>query len=132
MSDSKATRFIYRPLSHSSKDVRLLLLLSSKNFGDPVVCELKHSSLEEAPQYEALSYVWGETNASEPIQLHGQEVTVRQNLLDALRHLRCDRERTLWVDAICIDQENVLERNHQVGQMGFIYGFASRVISWLG
>ncbi|KAN0092470.1 Heterokaryon incompatibility protein (HET) domain containing protein [Hyaloscypha variabilis] len=129
---SGATRFTYRPLSHSSKELRLLVLLPSANFSDQIECRLHHSSLQDNPQYEALSYVWGETDSSEPILLDGQEVIVRQNLLNALRHLRCDQERTLWVDAICIDQENIFERNHQVGQMGDIYSFASRVISWLG
>jgi hypothetical protein len=132
MSQSRGSPFNYRPLSHSSKEVRLLTLLPGKNFSDRVECELIHSSLEENPQYEALSYVWGTADAPETILLHGQAFAVRQNLLDALRHLRSGQERTLWVDAICIDQDNVSERNHQVGQMGSIYSSATRVVSWLG
>ena len=51
----------------------------------------------------------------------------------ALRYLRdpC-RPRIMWIDALCIDQSSVEERNHQVGQMGVIYRKASSVIAWLG
>jgi hypothetical protein len=65
-------------------------------------------------------------------------VSIRRNLLHALQHLRHAVEysslekRMLWIDAICIDQQNVGERNHQVSQMGEIYSNAQRVVIWLG
>jgi hypothetical protein len=58
---------------------------------------------------------------------------VRANLWSALCHLRLPkRDRFLWIDAICIDQGNILERNHQVKRMGSIYEGASKVLVWLG
>jgi hypothetical protein len=58
---------------------------------------------------------------------------VRGNLWWALSHLRgVEKERTFWIDALCIDQKNEGERNHQVGQMSRIYTRAKRVVVWLG
>ena len=58
---------------------------------------------------------------------------LRSNLISALRHLRhAETPRVLWIDAICIDQMNTVERNHEVKRMGTIYKMAQRVIVWLG
>jgi hypothetical protein len=48
--------------------------------------------------------------------------------------MACTRhaDKLLWIDALCIDQENVIERNHQVQQMGEIFSRASNVLAWLG
>lgn len=65
-------------------------------------------------------------------------VSVRRNLHHALQHLRHTRKssslekRKLWINAICIDQQNVGERNHQVSQMRKIYRTAQRVLIWVG
>jgi hypothetical protein len=40
--------------------------------------------------------------------------------------------RTFWIDALCIDQDSITKRNHQVAQMGRIYASASEVIAWFG
>lgn len=84
--------------------------------------------------YEALSYVWGESSGNCTITLDGKKgVPVTDNLYAALRRLRRpDRRRVLWVDAVCIDQKNVEERNWQVQMMGRIYSNAARVVVWLG
>jgi len=58
---------------------------------------------------------------------------VTDNCLTALRYLRPKKKaRTLWVDAICIDQSSINERNHQVKLMGDVYKLARRVLIWLG
>jgi hypothetical protein len=59
-------------------------------------------------------------------------VPVPQNLLWALRVLRSDAERVLWVDALCINQKNESEKSHQVKMMGDIYSGAQQVLTWLG
>ena len=68
--------------------------------------------------------------------MNGLPLKVTPNLEEALRSLRDDSEggqsRTLWVDAICINQTDTLERNHQVAQMQEIYADAQQVIVWLG
>jgi hypothetical protein len=86
--------------------------------------------------YSALSYVWGSPDDTRTILLNGKEVTIRANLEAALRSLRCEPEfrngLKLWADAICIDQANINERNHEVQHMGRIYGRADTVTVWLG
>jgi hypothetical protein len=60
-------------------------------------------------------------------------MAITENLCTALKHLRYpDRDRILWIDAICIDQENDKERGYQVQQMGSIYRKAEQVVVWLG
>lgn len=69
----------------------------------------------ETIEYNALYYQWGTEDATEYILLDGCRFPVRPNLWSALWHIRCeDQTLVLWCDAICIDQENLGERNHQV------------------
>ena len=98
-----------------------------------VACTVSHVSLGEVPPYIALSYAWGDVDYKHAIQLNGLPFLVPGNLEVALRHLRLPREtRTLWIDFLCIDQDNEVERSEQVQQMGEIYARATSVISWLG
>jgi ankyrin repeat protein len=83
--------------------------------------------------YAALSYTWGDAEKPYEIVVNGSRLAVTKNLHLALRHLRCqDQDRILWIDAICIDQDNHRERGHQVQQMASIYNEAERVVIWLG
>jgi hypothetical protein len=83
--------------------------------------------------YIALSYAWGNSSADHIITLHDKPFTVRKNLWDFLSRARKERITDyLWIDALCIDQTRVQERNHQVSVMGEIYSRAQRVIVWLG
>jgi hypothetical protein len=102
-----------------------------------------------SPPFEALSYVWGEANhestidiipslhwstASDPThQEQRTKLIIRQNLYEALKHLRNpDAARFLWIDAISINQDNMTERSQQISRMGDIYKYAQRVVVWLG
>ncbi|PVI03815.1 heterokaryon incompatibility, partial [Periconia macrospinosa] len=83
------------------------------------------------PQYEALSYVWKKpsTEANCEVLVDGISVSIGENLDQALRCLRHPNVgRTLWVDALCINQSDFQERNHQVGFMRFIYSQACEVL----
>ncbi|CZR69946.1 uncharacterized protein PAC_19847 [Phialocephala subalpina] len=86
--------------------------------------------------YDALSYVWGDPTITRKIIVNGHEVNVTENLEAALRSLQCrldDRSgRRLWIDALCINQTDILERNVQVKRMATIYNKADTVIAWLG
>lgn len=83
--------------------------------------------------YEALSYVWGDPENKLPILIHSHRFDVTVNLHAALSRLRDHYfERILWVDAICIDQENLQEKGFQIQSMAKIYGQAMRVVVWLG
>ncbi|KAI3316664.1 HET-domain-containing protein [Xylariaceae sp. AK1471] len=105
---------------------------------DDLVIRLENKSFftEDPPLYEALSYVWGSEDDSQTIQAGDDgnaTLDVTRNLGTALRALRfVDRPRDLWVDAICIDQSNDIEKGHQVERMGDIYRLATRVVAWLG
>jgi hypothetical protein len=83
--------------------------------------------------YDALSYAWGDPQHTREIRVSNIPFKATVNLELALRNLRHERSvRKLWVDAICIDQEDDTERNAQIKQMAKIYGRASRVLIWLG
>lgn len=128
---TNADTYCYEPLDPKS-DVRLLIL--EKGSGtEPVRCRLTWASFLRKPYYEALSYTWGSALNAKTIYIQGCPVTIRNNLFQALSALRRkDAGRILWVDAICIDQDNVLERNHQVSLMKQIYAAATEVLVWLG
>jgi hypothetical protein len=84
--------------------------------------------LKEAPDYDAISYVWGSPENKGLITCNGQPFTVTANLLLALQRMRHESHGVLlWTDAICIDQCNEKERSHQVAIMGVIYESARRV-----
>ncbi|KAH7417920.1 heterokaryon incompatibility protein-domain-containing protein [Cadophora sp. MPI-SDFR-AT-0126] len=126
--------FTYTPLpkqNASRKEIRLLTVHEGE--GTEVRCSLETVSLDEAPPYEALSYVWGDPNRTREITLDGRPFQVTTNLARALRHLR-DRQkpRRLWIDAVCIDQQNAVERSSQILLMRDIFQRASKVVVWLG
>lgn len=107
---------------------------------DDIVITLSTLPFEEGktPEYEALSYVWGSEVLKVPVyvDIGGCErrvVMVTKNLEVALRHLRYeDKQRVMWTDAICINQEDNVEKGPQVALMGDLYRLASRVVVFLG
>jgi len=112
---------------------RLLNLL--KGEGPDIECTLYQAYLDgdDTIPYDALSYVWGSSEKPSTVTVDGKTLGVTKNLHSALQHLRsANMDRTLWVDAICIDQDNKRERGHQVQQMGKIYRQAEEVVVWLG
>ncbi|KAI2463397.1 heterokaryon incompatibility protein-domain-containing protein [Annulohypoxylon bovei var. microspora] len=83
--------------------------------------------------YEALSYVWGDATITTSITLNGRPFQVTTNLEAGLRALRLrNKKRVVWVDAICINQTSMPERNQEVRRMGEVYSRARHVIVWLG
>lgn len=86
--------------------------------------------------FAALSYMWGDQGSSRQILVNGYSVDVTENLEAALRQLSCRISFTggikLWVDALCINQNDILERNVQVKRMRNIYSQAMSVWVWLG
>jgi hypothetical protein len=123
----------YLPLLVESRQIRLLALLPSLLSSSTIKCELFIASLDSISQYEALSYVWGNPADLKYIELDKQKYPVTQNLHAALRALGTHRtKRVLWVDALCINQADIPERNAQVAQMRYIYEAAQQVAVWLG
>ena len=125
----------YNPIDLEGPAIRLVRLLKG-NFTDGILCELFDAWLHQAEggiPYEALSYTWGSTEKTAKITMNGFTMGVTENLYVALQHLRLDdSDRILWVDAICINQEHIQERGHQVQQMRDIYREAEQVVIWLG
>jgi len=120
---------LYKPLD--GKQVRLLYLPQGE-ISDALQFNMFRASLGDN-KYGALSYVWGNPAETEPLVVNGHTVQVTKNLADALRHIRFYLKYTLkveeaggfgvafWCDAICIDQQNIDEKNQQVPMMHEIY-----------
>ena len=120
------------PFSPSMREIRLVTI-ESGNFTDEIRCSLKVVPLDAAGDYETLSYTWGDPTVTERIRLGGSAFNVTSNLADALRHLRNKEDpRIIWIDAICINQADIAERNTQVQMMRSIYSNTSVMNAWLG
>jgi hypothetical protein len=126
-------RFVYEPLDSGKPEIRLLKLLPGSN-AKWVECTLFKASLDDKQlKYETLSYTWGSCLTTNAIVIDKMLFPVTANLEAALRRLRRpDEPRILWVDAICINQQDSAERSQQVGLMKRIYSQASNVVIWLG
>jgi hypothetical protein len=126
-------KFVYRPLTDPTKDMRLLRI----NDNDVLSGDLVHVSPESTPPYEALSYTWG-TNIQDCRLLcsGGIEqgcIMITKDLRSALLRLKQRRSPLmLWIDQICIDQGNENEKDGQISRMWDIYLKCSRAIIWLG
>ncbi|KAH6625900.1 heterokaryon incompatibility protein-domain-containing protein [Boeremia exigua] len=107
-----------------------LLVLEPGDYDDPIQCTLILSGLQHA-EYEAVSYTWatenGDDSKSQSLKIDNSVFYVTKNCDAALRCLRKRQIRRLWLDALCVNQENINERNHQVGLMDQIYRNAVRV-----
>lgn len=124
--------YVYKPLDLSSDAIRVLRLNHDPFFDNEIQCELIETYLGDVP-YEALSYTWGSMDKPLKITVDASELHVTENLYTALQYLRLPYEdRLLWVDAVCINQDNNEERGHQVGQMRLVYKMAEGVLIWLG
>ena len=125
--------YTYRPVDFDTDAIRLVRLFKGR-FADPIECEFFETWLHDVSfPYEALSYAWGGTLKTAKVTLSGCALEIAENLYDALQYLRWDdKDRIVWIDAICINQDNMEERGHQVSQMKSIYKTAQRVIIWLG
>jgi len=93
---------LYNPLLTSSRQFRLLILEPCINPREVIRCNLVSESLDSDPQYEAVSYTWGEPVNEAEITVNFVALPVRKNLWEALRHLRGTERRTLWIDAVCL------------------------------
>lgn len=125
---------IYASLQDDGHEFRLLILEPSTDRLTPVQCKLIRTSCDDYDvRYKALSYTWGDRLSKTPILVNGVATQVTIDLEAALRHIRQPScAMVLWVDAICINQEDLAEKSHQVEMMREIYSGAELVIAWLG
>lgn len=119
-----------------------VLCLDPGALGDEITCSLVvrpvasstvQSQSVSPISYEALSYTWGDPSPKFSVQCNGKALSVASNLYSALQHLRrTDTRRYLWIDAICINQNDLDEKSTQILHMLDIYKEAARVVIWLG
>lgn len=128
------TTYEYEPLP-SPDYIRVATILPGE-FDDDIVLNLFNRPFkdESIPQFEALSYAWGSEDDQPLINIGATaKLRVTKNLEEALRYIRLTNlPRDIWIDAICINQSDSLEKSVQVAKMGEIYQRAMRVVVWLG
>ena len=125
--------YAYKAL-RNPRDVRLIRIQPAERH-ENVVCDIVHGNLDDFPQYEALSYTWGDptTGCKITCQKPTSTLAITSNCESALKRLRRrDTSRTIWIDAVCIDQTNLQERSDQVQLMWAIYAQASKTVVYLG
>lgn len=131
--DPSSVTFSYEPLDHTKSSIRLLRILPGLSDTGNIQCEMWHDTIDA--KYDCLSYVWGSEQNEQDILVNGQTISVRRNLWDFLGTARTKYAvppRTFWIDALCINQASITEKDHQVAQMGTIYSKAVQVVVWLG
>ncbi|KAK4035091.1 heterokaryon incompatibility protein-domain-containing protein, partial [Parachaetomium inaequale] len=131
---------LYEPLDPAQQEIRLLRIEPGDGL-DTIKCELiTDSLLQPKHAYHAASYVWGDSTDTEVIYINGHEHQATRNLVAFLRWYRDQvvvagiglRPNPIWVDALCINQRDISERNSQVQMMATIYRSATTTFSWLG
>jgi hypothetical protein len=127
ISRPETTPYTYEPLDATRREIRLIKLREDKE--SPIRTNISIFALENAPDYTALSYVWGEPGTTYNVFIDGKHIEIRKNLHQCLQELREEEEGYLWIDEICINQVDIQERNAQVKLMSSIY--RSSVIGWL-
>ena len=128
---------IFQPLNPELRQIRLIHLEPATSFNDVIVCTVQTCRLGGCQDFEALSWTWGDPSVTQSIRFHDKDWQAPSNLVIALKYLRhLSKTRTLWVDALCINQsqatEALQERAHQVQLMKFVYSVATQVLIWLG
>ncbi|KAH9222309.1 heterokaryon incompatibility protein-domain-containing protein [Leptodontidium sp. 2 PMI_412] len=125
--------YTYEPLDPTRKQIRLLRLSQANDNGVVTSLDLQIFDLSEAPRFLALSYVWGKPDKIMCLPCRDGTIMITQNLFRAIEvsFRRCPDD-WLWADGICINQEDVIERGHQVAMMGDVYDQAALVIAHTG
>jgi len=140
------TMSFIHPVLPTGVDALRILNVQPGSFSSPLVGTLSSIAFRDKPRYMALSYTWDSSHPEDPelafilngsrslkIKLNGEYFDIRQNLYLALQYLRSPKHTLrIWVDAICINQADSIERSQQVSLMAFIYSRAIQVVAWLG
>jgi hypothetical protein len=124
----------YCPLG-KGRNIRLLTLLPCMDEKTELRCKRRTFNLDEQPVYDVLSYLWGGPQEQVPVFVDGTKEYVTANLGSALRRFRYEgalRSQHLWVDALCLNMADLVERNHGIGLMASIYRQAREIVISLG
>ena len=126
--------FSYDSLPSADSWIRILRILPDST-SDLIRCSMTSVELNPATEDTCLSYTWGAPALSKAITVNSQRLPVRENLHAFLRECTIRKQcinTSLWIDAVCINQDDIAEKNKQVAMMGEIYSHAKQVIIWLG
>lgn len=145
------TPFTYRDLNPDHDEIRLFRIKPAPNFDDPIQLDLSYHRFDERPEYLTVSYTWGvpfdglgpewdDPKFKLPITINGHRFSIRKNLFTALLHFRrtmkignpIQQNAKIWVDAICINQNDAQERSCQVRHIDRIYSSCRLTLIWLG
>ena len=125
---------LYRELDRARKETRLIVI--EPGFDQNAIrCAMQTISLltKPLPTYETISYVWGDATLRSTIFVNDHKLDIPLSAEAVLRRMRnTQRERTVWIDSLCIDQTNMDERNYQVQLMCDIYSNTTIGLIWLG
>ena len=121
---------LYTALDPEKQEIRLLILWPGSLDIQPH-CDIEVCSLKDG-HFAALSYVWGDEKERKDIIVSDQTISVTANLELALRYLQCKDLIRIWVDALCINQSDAVEKALQVGSMSQIYSKAHTTYMWIG
>ena len=123
-------------LSTDSRSIRVLDVQGSPRLDNngPLQGTLRTVDLDQHPNFFALSYVCGASPTGDHlVDCKGVSIAVPENCYNALKHLFFKLgSLTIWVDAICIHQQDDMEKARQIAFMGYIFSCASKVYVWLG
>ena len=126
-----ARTYAYAPLP-GFRSIRLLILQPGKE-NDPLLGEIGSTPLEQAQPFNAVSYHWGKKLKAHSLSTSDGRLPITESLHQALRRLRSEtKEIVLWVDAVCINQDNPHEKAMQLELMQHIFRSANNVLAWLG
>lgn len=126
----KEYEFRHKPLDRSEESIRLVRVLPQST-EQLLELEIMHAALPT--KYIAVSYVWGPAAGQRAVLVNRLGSEVRYNLWHFLNTMRQHGHVDyFWIDALCIDQDSIEEKNHQVQRMGRIYSKAEKVFAWLG
>jgi hypothetical protein len=118
------------------REDRIRLLKFTSNSNGKVVCSMREIRLDEATgTFYALSYVWGDNTSTKAIICNGQTMHIRATLYEAIENMfmpPISLDGPIWIDAICINQDDTVEKSVHVAKMGDVYRMAREVVVWLG
>ncbi|KAJ9412711.1 heterokaryon incompatibility protein-domain-containing protein [Fusarium oxysporum] len=133
LSDTSSAAEQHAILPSAATHIRLLKIYPAGYSWVPIYCKMLMTPISEPMNFQALSYTWGTAARTHSLKLPETDFRITQSLDEAIRHLRREDEAiTLWIDQICINQENLQEKSLQIGLMSQIYSKAQRVLVWLG
>ncbi|KAI0971467.1 putative heterokaryon incompatibility protein [Xylaria arbuscula] len=127
-----ATLETYRYSALGPGEIRLLKLPKSIPW-NPIHCELAAIQIDKVPEFETISYTWGTQLVAKPFILNGKRFMASERVYSILHdRASCLKTRYIWIDSVCINQDDEDEKSSQVQLMRKIYGASHHTIIWLG